>query len=236
MAETPVVEDGKCSGGKRSTKGTPQGGVISPLLANIYLHLLDNIVNNPKGLFARYQVKMVRYADDFVLMGRGIDKACITKLKTILDRMGLMINETKSKLVNARVEPLHFLGFDDRSVVKSGTKFWHIRPSSKSRKKIRQNLNLRLKSIGHYPPERVVKELNPIIKGWLNYFDINKVSYLQVDRRLLKDYLRARLIRYYQRKSQRRSRLYGQQAFDMLVKDYGLIDPYVTTGRRPVYA
>jgi len=237
--KAPVIEDGKTTGGKKSTKGTPQGGVISPLLANIYLHLLDRIVNNPRGVFAKYQIKMVRYADDFVLMGREINEECLGRLKDVLDRMELTINETKSRLVKARNEPFKFLGFEmryDRSVIREGTRFWNVRPSDSSRKKIRQKLNTKLKAIGHYPPERVVDELNPIIRGWINYFTIEQVSYMQVDQRKLTDYLRVRLSRYYHRKSQRKSRLHGQQAFDRLVKEYGLINPYKTQGRRPVYA
>lgn len=237
--KAPVVEDGKTTGGKKSTKGTPQGGVISPLLANVYLHLLDRIVNNPKGIFAKNQVKMVRYADDFVLMGRVINEECLSKLRDVLDRMELTINETKSKLVKARNEPFKFLGFEmrfDRSVIREGTRFWNVRPSDSSRKKIRQKLNAKLKAIGHYPAERVVDELNPMIRGWINYFTIDQVSYMQVDKRKLTDYLRMRLARYYHRKSQRKSRLHGQQAFDKLVKEYGLINPYRTSGRSPVYA
>ncbi len=70
------------------------------------------------------------------------------------------------------------------------------------------------KSIGHFPAEKVVSELNPIIRGWMNYYKIDKVSYTQVAFKDLEDYLRNRLFRYYNRKSQRKSRLYGQQAFD----------------------
>ena len=80
----------------------------------------------------------------------------------------------------------------------------------------------------------VVDELNPIIRGWMNYYKIDKVSYTQVAFKELEDYLRNRLFRYYNRKSQRKSRLYGKQAFKILVEDYGLIKPYKTSGLRPV--
>jgi len=68
----PVLEDGQYKGGKKNRVGTPQGGVISPLLANIYFHLIDRIINNPKSLFNKHEVKIVRYADDFVLMGKDL--------------------------------------------------------------------------------------------------------------------------------------------------------------------
>jgi len=238
--KAPVEEEGGgTTGGKKTIKGTPQGGVISPLLANIYLHLLDRIVNHSASIFAKHGIKLVRYADDFVLMGREINEACLVRLGDLLGRMELTINEGKSKLVDAQVEPFNFLGFTvryDRDLFKSGKKYWNISPSAKSCKRVRRKITAKLKHIGHYPPELVVKELNPIIRGWLNYYTIEKVSYTQMAKRQLTHYLQERLWRYYNRKSQRRSRLYGQQAFDKLVKVYGLINPYVSTGLRPAYA
>ena len=235
--KVPIVEeDGKYTGGKSNTKGTPQGGVISPLLANIYMNLLDRIINNPEGYFSKRGIKMIRYADDFILMSRHINQEIINKVHCYLERMGLMINTDKSKLVNAKEESFDFLGFTfryDRSIFSSRGKFLNIKPKAKSRKKIRQKINLKLKSIGHFPAEKVVFELNPIIRGWMNYYKIEKVSYTQVAFKELEGYLRNRLFRYYNRKSQRKSRLYGQQAFNKLVKEYGLINPYVTSGIRP---
>lgn len=226
--KVPIVEeDGRYTGGKRSTKGTPQGGVISPLLANIYLHLLDRIVNNPKGEFAKAGVKMIRYADDFILMAHRIDEKVVNRVHDILKRMELAINEAKSIIVDARESPFDFLGFTirhDRSIFGKG-KFWHIRPKDKSQQKIRQKINNKLKAIGHYRPESVVDELNPIIRGWTNYYKIDGISQTQVAFRKLQGYMRDRVSRYYNRKSQRKSTLYGQQAFDKLVK-IGLVDPY----------
>lgn len=238
--KVPIVEeDGRYTGGKGNTKGTPQGGVISPLLANIYMNLLDRIINHPLGYFSKRGIRMIRYADDFILMSKHIHQESLIKVHNYLDRMGLTINTDKSKLINATKESFDFLGFTfgyDRSIYSIGWRFWNIKPKAHSRKKIRQKLNLKLKSIGHYSAERVVSELNPIIRGWMNYYKIDKVSYTQLAFKELEDYLRNRLYRYYNRKSQRKTRLYGQQAFDKLVKEYGLIKPYVTSGIRPVNA
>jgi group II intron reverse transcriptase/maturase len=210
--KVPIVEeDGKYTGGKSNTKGTPQGGVISPLLANIYMNLLDRIVNHPQGYFAKRGIMTIRYADDFILMSKHVNQEVIIKIHNYLDRMGLIINTDKSKLVNAKEESFDFLGFTfryDRSIFSNGGKFWNIFPKSKSQKKIRQKINLKLKSIGHYPAEKVVSELNPIIRGWMNYYKIDKVSYTQVAFKELEDYLRNRLFRYYNRKSQRKSCMY----------------------------
>lgn len=238
--KVPIVEeDGRYTGGKGNTKGTPQGGVISPLLANIYMNLLDRIINNPQGYFTKMGIRMIRYADDFILMSKHIHQESLIKVHHYLDRMGLTINTDKSKLINATKESFDFLGFTfgfDRSIYSIGGRFWNIKPKATSRKKIRQKINLKLKSIGHYPAEKVVSELNPIIRGWMNYYKIDKVSYTQIAFKELEDYLRNRLYRYYNRKSQRKTRLYGQQAFDKLVKEYGLIKPYVNSGIRPVNA
>ena len=238
--KVPIVEeDGRYTGGKSNKVGTPQGGVISPLLANIYMNLLDRIVNNPEGYFSRRGIRMIRYADDFILMSKHINQESLIRVHNYLERMGLTINTDKSKLVNAKEKSFDFLGFTfgyDRSIYSTGERFWNIKPKSNSRRKIRQKINLKLKSIGHYSAAKVVTELNPMIRGWMNYYKIEKVSYTQVAFRELEDYLRNRLFRYYNRKSQRKTRLHGQQAFDKLVKDYGLIKPYVSSGIRPVNA
>jgi len=106
--KAPVIENGKMSGGKRNKIGTPQGGVISPLLANIYLNLVDRIVrNNP--VFK--DVSIVRYADDFVLMGASIGNKALEALKYLLSRMELKLNEEKTRLVQFNDEPFDFLGF-----------------------------------------------------------------------------------------------------------------------------
>lgn len=238
--KSPIAEeDGRYTGGKKNDKGTPQGGVISPLLANIYMNLLDRIVNNPNSYFSKNGVRMIRYADDFILMSKHINQEVILRIHNYLSRMGLTINQHKSKMVMAKEESFDFLGFTfryDKSIIYKGTRFWNIRPKDKSQQKIRQKINTRLKLIGHYSAEDVVRELNPIIRGWMNYYRIEKVSYTQVVFKDLEDYLRNRLFRYYNRKSQRKSNLHKSQAFDMLVKEYGLIKPYLTSGFRPVNA
>lgn len=238
--KTPIVEeDGKYSGGRSAKTGTPQGGVISPLLSNIYLNLLDRIINKPGNKYSQRGIKMIRYADDFILMSRHISEEVILEVKSLLARMGLKINDEKSKLVCSTTEPFDFLGFTFKyawSILKKDQKFWRITPRLKSEKKIRQNINEKLKRIGHYPPEEVVATLNPIVRGWMNYYKIEKVSHTQVSFKKLEDYLRRRIDRYFNRKSQRKSRLHGPQAFNMLVNEYGLIKPYRTSGLRPVNA
>ena len=226
--KSPIYEDGQFKGGKKQKVGTPQGGVISPLLANIYMHLVDKMVNNISKLFYKQGVKIVRYADDFVLMGKRITKELTDKLQEILQRMGLTLNEKKTRLIQAEETPFNFLGFTvryDKDLFGSNKRYWNIHSSEKSEIKIREKIRELLKSGGHYPPQQVARELNTIIRGWLNYFDIHKVTYSAVSKRTLRYYLLNTLDRYYNRKSQRGSYLYGQQAFDNLVRHYRLIDP-----------
>lgn len=112
--ETPIMENGKLIECKNNKIGIPQGAVISPLLANIYLNLIDKTINHPKNIFSKAGVKIIRYADDFVLIGKKIPEICITKLKKILTRMGLKINEEKTRLIQAKEKSLEFLGFSIR--------------------------------------------------------------------------------------------------------------------------
>ncbi len=226
--KAPVVEKGKLKGGKKNKVGTPQGGVISPLLANIYLHLLDKAVNMSGGVFKKSGVKIVRYADDFVLMAKKIPKECFRYMNLMFIKMKLRLNESKSSLVNAREESFDFLGHTFRystDVFGRSHKYWNVEPSKKSQKKVRAKIRDYLKKSGHKRPQKVANELNAIIIGWINYFEIKGVTYPNKAKRSLRYYLFDRLKRYYKRKSQRKCKLYNQGAFKVLVEKYGLKDP-----------
>jgi RNA-directed DNA polymerase len=227
-----VYEDGKYKSGKDKHNGTPQGGVISPLLANVYFHLLDRIVNNTQSLFCKHGVKIVRYADDFVLMGKEMPKEVIEKLRTLLHRMGLMLNESKTRHIDAKADSFNFLGFTvryDKDIKGRDFRYWNIMPSKKSEQKIRDKVKDYLKTHGHYKAKDIADGLNSLIRGWINYFSISGVSYPAMSKRKLRFYLIGSLYRYYNRKSQRKSRLYRQNAFEVLVARFGLIDPSIFT-------
>jgi len=238
--KVPIFEDGQFKGGKKNNRGTPQGGVISPLLANIYLHLLDRIINNPRSLFHQHGIKIVRYADDFVLMGKAIPKEVTDRLTNLIIRMGLTLNEDKTRKVRATETSFDFLGFTvrySRDLFVKGKKYWEIMPSKKSEQKVREKVRSFLDSHGHSPAKTTADGLNAIIRGWLNYFSIEGVSYLQMSKRRLRHYLSTKLYRYFNRKSQRKCRLYRQKALDLLISQYGLIDPTTfTLLRLPVIA
>ncbi len=226
--KAPVMENGRPKGGKKNKTGTPQGGVISPLLANIYLHLLDKAVNRLDGKFHKYGVEIVRYADDFVLMAKKIPQECLKYMNSMFEKMKLKLNEDKSKMVRAREESFDFLGHTFRfsdDIYGRPCKYWNVEPSAKSQKKVRCNIKEYLKVNGHKPPQAVAKDLNAITRGWINYFTIKGVTYPSKAKRRLRHYLGKKLTRFYKRKSQRKCKLHNQGAFQVLVDKYGLIDP-----------
>lgn len=223
--KTPVFEDNKLT---KSKKGTPQGGVISPLLANIYLNLVDKAVSRPDGHFHKYGVRIVRYADDFILVAKKIPEHCIQYLQAILARMELELNVDKTRLVNVETEPFDFLGFTfryDKDLFVKNKKYLNIIPRKKSAQTLRDKVRDHLKRNGHKNPSELCKGLNPILKGWMNYYSIPQVSYPQMEKRKLRWYMMESLQRYYRRKSQRKSKLYRQNAFEILTSKYGLVDP-----------
>ncbi len=223
--KTPVSEHGRLTGGKKNKVGTPQGGVISPLLSNIYLHLLDKLVKTHESFSG---IEIVRYADDFVLMGRKLCDSLLSNLRFLLNRMELSLNEDKSKLINACRDSLDFLGFTfryDRSLYLEGSFYWNILPSDKSMKSLRSKIKYLLRHNLHSCPSLLVRQLNPLLKGWLNYFNIDGVSYMKIPRRKVRIYLRGRLYRYQKRKSQKFSYSYCGNTFQRLLKEENLIDP-----------
>ena len=226
--KAPVMKDGRPQGGKKNKVGTPQGGVISPLLANIYLHLLDKAVNKMGGVFQRNGVKLVRYADDFVLMAKNIPEECFEHLNWMFGKMKLKLNEQKSSVLCAYDESFDFLGHTFRysdDIFGRPYKYWNVEPSNKSQKKVRGKIRDYIKESGHKAPHDLVKDLNAITRGWINYFTIDGVTYPNKAKRNLRYYLNKKLTRYYKRKSQRKCKFHNQGAFQVLVDKYGLIDP-----------
>ena len=223
--KAPVIEDGRISGGKKNKTGTPQGGVISPLLANIYLNLVDQLVRNHKAFSA---VEIVRYADDFVLMGRRIQGSVIEALNYLLKRMGLQLNDEKSRLIDAQKDSFDFLGFTFQrriSIYNSDEKYLSVHPSKKSFQKLVAAVREELIRYRNRSSEDTVKMLNHKLRGWLNYFTIPEVTYTGITRRKLRMYLQDRLFRHHKRKSQRYRYARCQGMFRKWIDTYGLIDP-----------
>jgi group II intron reverse transcriptase/maturase len=177
--KAPIMEadkDGKkrnIGGGKGNRKGTPQGGVISPLLANLYLHILDRIWER-NNLQQRLGARIVRYADDIVLLCRRSksDKA-MTVLRQILERLGLTLNEAKTKIVNAYKGSFDFLGFSIKMgrSRRTGNYYPHVQPSKKSLQIIKDRVTALTNRVRTVKPlEWVVNEVNATVRGWVGYF------------------------------------------------------------------
>lgn len=211
----------------KTKKGVPQGGVISPLLANIYLDIVDKAVNRVNGYFHRYGIKIIRYADDFILMAKTIPKHCLDYLKQILDRMELSLNEDKTCLIDTSKESFNFLGFTFRyykSIYDNKKKYMNISPSKKSVSNLREKVKVYLRYNRHKGPKRIATELSMIIRGWSNYYTIKGVSHPKHAKRSIRYYLMDKLYRYYQRKSQRRSKVYRRNPYSVLIQKYNMYD------------
>lgn len=209
--QAPVVEptEGKARAGKvsRPKRGTPQGGVISPLLANIFLHWFDKVFYRADGPARWASAKLVRYADDFVVLARYQSPKLIEFIETKLEGwMGLEINRDKTRVIDLRQKgaSLDFLGYTfryDRDLKGRGHKYLNVFPSKKSvareRAVVREKTSCR---VCFKPIPRLIDELNGHLLGWANYFS---VGYPRQAHREINEYVRHRLSLHLRRRSQR---------------------------------
>lgn len=162
-----VIENGKYY---PTEKGSPQGGVISPLLANIYLHVLDSYWENHKDLGI-----IVRYADDAVIVCKTRKDAelAFEHLKRIMAKLKLTLNPQKTKIVDMNEESFDFLGFRYQKFgkTKCGRKLPYMMPSKKAMKKVKDAIRaITCRKSSYEGLEQKVEKLNPLIRGWRNYF------------------------------------------------------------------
>lgn len=120
----------RLTGGKKSTRGTPQGGVVSPLLANIYMHRFLRAWRQ-RGKGGEFRARIVSYADDFVILSRGHAAEALAWTKAVMERIGLTLNEKKTRLCDARTEHFDFLGytFGPEHYRKNGWPYMAAKPS-----------------------------------------------------------------------------------------------------------
>lgn len=192
---------------KPKGRGTPQGGVISPLLSNIYLHWFETIA----GLAAKaagQSMAIVRYADDFVILARQWKDGFLRKVEGILEeRMGLTVNREKTKLLDLEAErsSLNFLGFEFRKVrdrlFGTGRRYLHYGPSPKSAKTVcRKVHDLTHSRFALLPVKTVVGRVDKLLKGWGAYYSVGYPSRVF---RKVNHYVLKRMARFLNRKSQR---------------------------------
>lgn len=174
--KAPVEErdgDGtrRMTGGKNSRQGTPQGGVVSPLLANLYMNrFLKHWRGTGRG--RTYQAHVVAYADDFVILSRGHAAEALGWTRSVMTRLGLALNETKTVLRDARRERFDFLGysFGPHRYRKDGHWYLGASPSKKSVQRLKAKVGDLLVpgNMGTWPDVR--DQLNRLLQGWSGYF------------------------------------------------------------------
>jgi len=207
-------------GGKGNKRGTPQGGVISPLLANIYLHELDKAFYAKDGTLSRCGARIVRYADDFVVMARYIGEPIRRAVMAKLKELGLTLNEEKTRIVRMSEDSFDFLGYTfryDRYLDGRAGSYLNVHPSRESKLRLHDKIRGILVPGNKKNANDLVRELNRTLVGWRNYFSAPGTY----PRKVFRDvnwYLRDRITRFYGRKSQRRSKLSGRRAYEKLVK------------------
>lgn len=227
MAQQDEKGNWQYSGGKKKKCGTPQGGVISPILANIYLHDFDRMFREGNPELKRCGAKVVRYADDFVVMARYMTARVRREVRRIIEEeLKLKINFEKTKIVRLkRGEVLDFLSYRLRyrkDLFGRDRMYLSVEPANSSIRKVKARLREALRRNIAKPIAVIVKRLNEILRGWANYFSGLKVYYRKAFREV-RYYLYFGISRTFRRKSQRKSKLYGKRAYRKMI-DKGLID------------
>jgi group II intron reverse transcriptase/maturase len=215
--DAPVVEEN--GNVLPNRQGVPQGGVISPLLANLYLNALDWAVNDPAE---RGQPVLVRYADDFVILcATGQGEALRQRLTRWLAARGLKLNEAKTRLVDSRLG-FDFLGFRLRWQPSRVSHKWyvHVEASRRSQQRLREAVRGKLNhwTLGQRIPE-VMTGLNRLLRGWSGYFHYRQSS-LAMGR--LNWQVRDRVKRWLWRKHAKKRALWSDYPDERLQVQYGL--------------
>jgi group II intron reverse transcriptase/maturase len=212
--KAPIVEekDGKRTY-KRSDQGTPQGGVISPLLANIYLNTFDA---------AMKMARLVRYADDLVVLCRYNVHRVFDRMADLLRNLGLTLNPDKTRILNAAEEGFTFLGFTTqiRRNPRTGKTFPLIVPSQKAMGRIKKEIkDVTCRKNLALPQEVIIARINQALRGWVNYFYYGNCSKTFTH---LKHYTEGRVRTYLRRKHRLRCRGYTKYPNPYLYQILGL--------------
>jgi RNA-directed DNA polymerase len=190
----------------RPKQGTPQGGVISPLLANLYLHFFDVMFHKEYGPGTWAKAKLIRYADDFVILAKHVGTRISSFVEEALEgRMGLRINREKTKIrkLTEKGNNLEFLGYVFRCEEAMEWEGWYqnMLPSPKSLKSIRTRIGeLTCAERGCIPIHDTIEQINRVLRGWRNYFSLGfcRPAYHSIDQ-----YVFQRITKHLKRRSQR---------------------------------
>jgi len=175
----------RIGGGKSNTRGTPQGGVASPLLANIYMNRFLKywrLTNRGEAFRAR----VIAYADDFVILSRGFAAEALAWTKAVMSRLGLTLNEVKTSLRDARQERFDFLGysFGPHRYKANGAWYLSASPSKKSMHRLKMNVAKLLVPGNTDPWPELRDRLNSYLLGWSHYFRLGtrRSAFCSIDR------------------------------------------------------
>jgi len=238
--KTPVVETDQRGRRTmhRSRQGTPQGGVISPLLANIYLHWFEVRFQRADGPGQWANAKIVRYADDFVVLARYLDRRIVSWIEETLEgRFRLTINREKTRVVKLRRAgaSLDFLGFTfryEQDLFGRKHRYLRVEPSRKAERRFREQVREQTgPRWGWMPLPILIQRLNVFLRGWCAYFrhgHPHRVFYR------LHGYVLMRLRRHLRRRSQRSYRPPANETLCAHLQRLGLQFP--TSLERPVHA
>jgi RNA-directed DNA polymerase len=211
----------RLTGGKGSSQGTPQGGVASPLLANIYMRRFL-LAWEKRGLPRKLQAQVVNYADDFVILCRRTAGKAREEAEKIISGLKLQLNQEKTRVVNAWREPFDFLGYTFGLCYKAGESRTYLgaKPSKKRLLRLYGKIRGHLNRGNTEPFWVVVKALNRMLTGWAEYFSHGTISraYRAVD-----FYAQERLRWWLCRRHKVKGRGTGRFPDDKLYGKYGLV-------------
>jgi RNA-directed DNA polymerase len=229
--EAVIVEPGDGPGDQpkytRAKQGTPQGGVISPLLANLYLHWFDYLFHRSDGPYHWANARLVRYADDFVIMAKYVGGRIESFVEqTLQDRFGLTVNRAKTRVVklNRVGQGLDFLGYTfryDRDLQGRPWNYLNLCPSKKSLQRERDKLReMTGPERCFVPVPTLIGQINEHLAGWSNYFakGYPRKAFRQINR-----FVQERLERQLTRRSQRPFRLAGGLTWYAQLQHLGLV-------------
>ena len=223
----------RMSGGKDTTRGTPQGGVVSPLLSVIYMNrFLKHWRLTQRG--EAFRAHVVSYADDFVILSRGHAAEALAWTKAVMTKLGLTLNEAKTSLKNARRESFDFLGYTlgPRHLPNGGRWYLAASPSKKSVRRLKAKISELLVPGNKGAWDEVRARLNRILRGWSAYFSYGALAsaYEAVDRHA---YDRARNFLRQRHKAHgrgvdrfSREHIYGELAVRCLRRERGRSPPW----------
>lgn len=222
-------------------RGVPQGGVISPLLSNIYLNDVDRMLERARKVTREGRFTMVdyaRFADDMVILVDGhprhgrLFRQVAGRLREELARLSVGINEEKSRVVDLRAgESFGFLGFDVRLVrTKTGRYAPLVTPKVKKRTELLQRLREAFQRHRSQPVGRVIEQINPLIRGWVNYFSHGNAGRCF---RYIRDWVEKRVRRHMMHNQKRKGFGWNRWSRRWLYTRLGLFDEYRVRWRRP---